>query len=513
MDIAVQMSGITMKFPGITANDNVDFEVRRGEVHALVGENGAGKTTLMNILYGLYIPVAGQIKIGGKEQRFQSAIDAIRAGIGMVHQHFMLIPSLSIADNIVLGEEPRQGIVYRRDHAAEKINELCAEYDMKLDPKAFVAQVSLGTQQRVEIMKALYRQAEIIILDEPTSVLTPQEIDELGAMLRKLKSMGKTIIIITHKLKEVIDFSDRVTVLRHGKIVATVKTGETSADEVTNMMVGRSVQLGGHKTDITLGKAVLCVNNVSYHDGRIEKLKDISLTVYAGEILGIAGIDNSGQKELTEIIAGIRKLDQGEITLDGKSTNSVSVSGIKEKGVGFIPQDRQESGLALGMSVKENLMMGYQRRPLYRYKKIFLSKAGMTKEAQEKIENFDIRPDSPDVLVRTLSGGNQQKVVVAREISNASRLIVADQPSRGIDIGAIELIHQKLVDARNSGMAVLLISLELDEVMLLSDRIAVIHDGRLMDILDAKDATREQIGLLMAGAKTRGGGSCEKQTK
>jgi len=512
MDISVQMYGITMKFPGVVANDNIDFEVRRSEVHALVGENGAGKTTLMNILYGLYIPTAGHIKIWGEEQRFQSAIDAIQAGIGMVHQHFMLVPSLSVADNIVLGDEPHKGVVYQRDQSVELIKKLCTKYDMNLDPTKIVAQVSLGTQQRIEIMKALYRQAEIIILDEPTAVLTPQEIDELGAMLIKLKSMGKTIIIITHKLKEVVAFSDRVTVLRRGKVVSTVNTGESSADKITNMMVGRNVQLGGNKIKKECGKEVLRVDNVRYYDGRIEKLKGVSLSVHSGEILGIAGIDNSGQKELTELIAGIHKPNKGSILLDGQKLTGNDISRIKDKGVGFIPQDRQTSGLALGMSVQENLMMGFHRKSEYRSRKFLLNKEGIAKEAKDKIKIFDIRPENPAALARTLSGGNQQKVVVAREVSNSSRLIIADQPSRGVDIGAIELIHKTLVDARNNGMAVLLVSLELDEVMLLSDRIAVIYDGQIMGILDAATATREQIGMMMAGVKMYDkGADCEKQ--
>lgn len=510
MEIAVEMSGITMRFPAVLANDSVDFMVQRGEVHALVGENGAGKTTLMNILYGLYAPTAGQIKIWGKEQCFNSAIDAIRLGIGMVHQHFMLIPSLSIVDNISLGEEPRRGVVYRREEAVLRIKRLCAEYEISLDPQAVVSDVSLGTQQRIEIMKALYRQAEIIILDEPTAVLTPQEIDDLGVMLKKLKSMGKTIIIITHKLKEVIDFSDRVTVLRRGKIVSTVNTKDTTADEITTMMVGRSVHLGGNKTRITKGVEVLRLDHVHYHDGRIEKLKDVSLTIHSGEILGIAGIDNSGQKELTEVIAGVRKPDKGSITLNGQELTGKTISDIKEEGVGFIPQDRQISGLALGMSIQENLIMGYHRKTAYRSRKLLLDKAGIGRDADSKIKSFDIRPDHPEILARTLSGGNQQKIVVSREISNASQLIIADQPSRGVDIGATELIHQKLVEARNSGMAVLLVSLELDEVMLLSDRIAVIYDGQIMGVLDSETATREQIGLMMAGVKMEEGADSEK---
>lgn len=490
-----------MRFPAVVANDNVDLEVRRGEVLALVGENGAGKSTLMNILYGLYQPTAGKIEIGGKEQIFRSAIDAIQAGVGMVHQHFMLIPRLTVADNIVLGAEPRTHIQYNRTQAVQKVEELCTEYDMRLDVTARVAAISLGMQQRVEIVKALYRGADILILDEPTAVLTPQEIQELGGMVRRLTEMGKTIILITHKLQEVMDFSDRVTVLRRGRIVGTVNTADSSPEEITRMMVGRSVQLGGEKKDTAGDKEVLRVENLHYHNGRVEKLKGISFSISSGEILGIAGIDNSGQRELTEVITGLLKPDSGNVYLDCQDITGQKVAQIKELGVGFIPQDRQHAGLVLDMSVAENMVLGYQRCQDYQKKKLLLNKKEIDRYADEKIREYDIRPDNREVFTRTMSGGNQQKVVVAREVSHARQLIIADQPSRGVDIGAIELIHKTLVDARNRGEATLLVSLELDEVMMLSDRIAVMYDGQLMGILDAATATREQIGLMMAGQK------------
>lgn len=501
MDLAVKMTGITMQFPAVRANDNVDLDVRKGEVLALVGENGAGKSTLMNILYGLYRPTAGKIEIWGKEVHFQSAIDAIKVGIGMVHQHFMLIPRLTVVDNVALGAEPRNGIRYSKDEAIQKVEALCKEYGLELDAKATVSQISLGMQQRVEIVKALYRGADILILDEPTAVLTPQEIEELGAMMKRLTAKGKTIIIITHKLQEVIDFSDRVTVLRRGKIVGTVDTASSNAEEITQMMVGRSVHLGGDKQQVTGKEDILRVEGLSYHDGRTQKLKEISFALRSGEILGVAGIDNSGQRELTEVIAGLYPPDSGQVWLMGEEITGKKVSQVKELGVGFIPQDRQQEGLVLDSSVADNMVLGYQRHLEYSMHKFLFNKKSVRQYTDQRIEEYDIRPAGKDVIVRTMSGGNQQKVVVAREVSHAKNLIIANQPTRGVDVGAIELIHKMLVDARNRGEAVLLVSLELDEVMLLSDRIAVMYDGQLMGILDAATATREKIGLMMAGQK------------
>lgn len=497
--IAVKMNQITMRFGDVVANDKVDFEVYKGEVHALVGENGAGKTTLMNILYGLYVPTEGTIEINGKPVSFLSAIDAIRQGIGMVHQHFMLVPTLTVADNIVLGAEPHKGMRYLKEEAFRQIEDLIKEYDMDLPLKSFVSEVSLGTQQRIEIVKALYRKADILILDEPTAVLTPQEIEELGEMIQQLKSKGKTIIIITHKLKEVLAFSDRVTVLRRGKIVGSIDTKKTTAEEITQMMVGRSVSLGGNKKGKVQSEEILSIKELSYRDLRgIEKLRNVSFTIHKGEIFGIAGIDNSGQKELTEIIAGILHPEKGSVILEGQEISRKSVKNIKKLGLGFVPQDRQRSGLAMGLPISFNLILGYHNLKKYGQKGL-LDFENIKRNAIEKIEDFDIRPEDPNALTRNLSGGNQQKVVVAREISHMGNIIIADQPSRGVDIGAIELIHKTLVDARNDGKAVLLVSLELDEIMQLSDRIGVLYDGELMGIIDADEATREKIGLMMTG--------------
>ncbi len=500
-NLAVEMTNITMKFGKVIANEQVNFSVEKGEILALVGENGAGKSTLMNILYGLYSPTVGKIFINGKQVVFHSAIDAIKAGVGMVHQHFMLIPRLTVADNIVLGEEPHKWIKYARKETIIALNDLCKQYEMKLDLEEKVENISLGMQQRVEIMKSLYRKADILILDEPTAVLTPQEIDELGRMLKKLKEMGKTIIIITHKLQEVLNFSDKVTVLRRGKIIGSVNTKETSAEQITEMMVGRSVHLGGDKKEVAFMEDVLNVKDVSYHNGQKNKLKHINLNIRKGEILGIAGIDNSGQKELTEIVAGVIKPSSGQVILQGEQIQGKSVRFIKNKGVGFIPQDRHKNGLALSESVKENMILGYQRLNKHVKNYFFFHNKAVIKDVNQKIEAYDIRPRDMNLVAGGLSGGNQQKIIVAREVSNASSLIIADQPSRGLDVGAVELIHKTLVDARNSGEAVLLVSLELDEVMLLSDRIAVMYDGEIMGIIDGNKATREEIGLMMAGRR------------
>lgn len=509
MTSAVKMEQITMRFGRVVANDHVDFEVIPGEILALVGENGAGKSTLMNILYGLYIPTDGTIQIHGQPVDFKSPVDAMDKGIGMVHQHFMLIPRFTVAENIVLGQEPRSRLCYDGKKAIEELRELCGQYEMNLDLNEKVMNISLGMQQRVEIIKALYRKAEIIIFDEPTAVLTPQEIDELGAMLTKLKKEGKTIIIITHKLQEVIDFSDRVTVLRQGKIVGTVTTKDSNPEEITMMMVGHQVQLGGEKQPVKADREILSVENLNYCRNGRKKLDDVSFTVNEGEIFGIAGIDNSGQRELTEILAGVNRPDSGRVLFEGKDLKAERVPSRKRMGIGFIPQDRHKHGLVLSSTIKDNLILGYQRQKAYCKKRFFRNRDEIAKAAAKKIEEFDIRPADAELLAGTLSGGNQQKIIIAREAGGTKRLVIADQPSRGVDIGAIELIHKTLVEIRNSGNAVVLVSLELDEVMLLSDRIAVMYEGKLMGILDGKTATREQIGLMMTGAA----GGVENETE
>ena len=506
MEYAVNMKGITQRFPLVLANDNVDFDVEKAEIHALVGENGAGKSTLMNILYGLYVPTAGEIEIFGRPVRMSNALDAIKNGIGMVHQHFMLIPRLTVAENVVLGMEPKKGAFFDQAEAVRRVEAVCREFALTVDPRARVADISLGMQQRVEIVKTLYRGADIIILDEPTAVLTPQEIDELGEILQKLKRMGKTVIIITHKLEEVKSFSDRITVLRQGKKVGTVHTADVSPAEITRMMVGKDVTLGGNKTENNFEKTVLELQGISCKKGKQELLKDISLTLKSGEILGISGIDGSGQTELAEVICGVREPSTGRVIYCGEDITGLSIAKRKEQGIAFIPQDRHKDGLILGLSVEDNLLLGRQRKDEYKASGKRLNRVAAKAHALTQISDFDIRTPTETQAASTLSGGNQQKIVVAREIGGDPRLIVADQPTRGVDVAAIAAIHNTLTDKRNKDCSVVLVSLELDEILLLSDRIAVMNEGRIVGVLDPRTTTREEIGLMMLGGQ-RGGQS------
>lgn len=496
---SVEMKNISMQFPGVLANDNVDFSVKKGEIHALVGENGAGKTTLMNILYGLYVPTAGDIYIDGEHVKFFSPIDAMAKGIGMVHQHFMLIPRHTVADNIVLGKEPMEGLIYQREEAEQKVLEICEKYNFYVDPKAKVSDISFGMQQRVEIIKSLYRGAEILILDEPTAMLTPQEIDELGGVLQDLKKHGKTMIIITHKLKEVMEFSDKVTVLRAGKLIGTVETKNTSPEEITYMMVGRNISEIKKIPTKENKETLLKVENIKYVDRHKEHLKNVSFEVKKGEILGIAGIDGSGQNELMSVISGSIIPNEGKVILDGEDITQDEIIGRRKKGITSIPYDRQKLGLVLDASIEENLLLGSPKPEQFLKNNKWLQPNKIKAIAEEGIKKYKIRANGPKTVVKTLSGGNQQKVIIAREVHKDAKLILANQPTRGVDIGAIEIIHKSLVDLRNSGHGILLVSLELDEVMELSDRIAVMYDGQIMDIVDADKITREEIGFLMVG--------------
>ncbi|GFR35497.1 ABC transporter ATP-binding protein [Thermobrachium celere] len=499
MQKVVEMKGITKVFPGVRANDDVNFELLKGEIHVLLGENGAGKTTLMNILYGLYQPDAGEIYVNGQKVNIKSPGDAIKLGIGMVHQHFMLVHNFTVAENIVLGSEPKKGIKIDMQKAIKDTKELADRYGFKIDPNAVIEDITVGQQQKVEILKALYRGADILILDEPTAVLTPQEIEELGVILKNLVKEGKSIILITHKLKEVMAMSDRVTIVRRGKVIDTVYTKDTNIDELAEMMVGRKVNLVVQKDEAKPGKVVLKVENISALDHRkLPALKGVNLEVRAGEIVGIAGVDGNGQTELIEVITGLRKPTEGRVYINDKDVTGKTPRDIIEAGVGHIPEDRHKRGLVLKYSLYENAVLGNHYKLPFA-KGIMMNYNKIKEYARKLIDEFDVRTPNEEVFASALSGGNQQKFIAAREINKDPELIIAAQPTRGIDVGAIEYIHKRLVEERDKGRAILLVSLELDEILALSDRIAVIYDGQIVDILDAKSATEHELGILMAG--------------
>ncbi|MGC9398072.1 MAG: ABC transporter ATP-binding protein [Anaerolineae bacterium] len=500
MTTAVEMLGIRKEFPGVIANDNVDFKVEEGEIHALVGENGAGKTTLMNVLYGLYHPEAGTIKIRGKPVQIHKNADAIALGIGMVHQSFKLVPSFTVTENITLGTEPRQrGIFIDRTLAHESVVEISKRFGLQIDPNARIQDLPVGVQQRVEILKALYRNADILILDEPTAVLTPQETDDLFRVIRSLVAKGVTVIFITHKLREVMEISDRVTAMRDGKMVGTKKTQETNTTELARMMVGRDVLLRVKKEPATPGAPVLRLENLHVLDDRkLRAVRGVSLEVRSGEILGIAGVQGNGQRELVEAIVGLRPAIRGKIELKGQDLTALSVRERREAGMSCVPEDRYIRGLALNATIEDNLIIAnYFKKPMSNGPILNLQAIG--KFAQEMIETFDVKTVSKDVPAFTLSGGNLQKVVLAREISARPDLLIAAQPTRGLDIGSIEFVHRRIVEARDSGTAVLLVSAELEEVMSLSDRIAVLYEGKIVGETPAAEATEQGLGLWMAG--------------
>lgn len=501
MSYVVEMKNITKIFPSVIANDHVNFQLKKGEIHVLLGENGAGKTTLMNLLYGLYQPTTGEIFINGARVQMKDPNTAIQHGIGMVHQHFMLVPPFTIAENIILGNEPSRymNLKLDMDKAINEVKKISDEFGLEVDPYVKVQDISVGLQQRVEILKALYRGADILILDEPTAVLTPQEIDELGIIIRNLSKEGKSIILITHKLKEVMSMSDRVTVIRRGKVVDTVETKNTETDQLAEMMVGRKVNFVADKKENNFGDVILSLKDLSVKDNRgLQAVKEVNLDVHAGEILAIAGVDGNGQTELIEAIVGLRNVEKGQVFLEGKDISKLTTKKIIERGVGHIPEDRHRRGLVLDYNLAENLILGYH------YKEPF-SKNGIMNydkihdHAQELINEFDVRTPDENVKAASLSGGNQQKAIIARELYKNPQLLIAAQPTRGLDVGAIEFVHKKIIESRDNGQAVLLVSLELDEVMNLADRIAVIYDGRILDVLDAKNTTEKQLGILMAG--------------
>ncbi|NPV79391.1 MAG: ABC transporter ATP-binding protein [Firmicutes bacterium] len=495
------MRGITKQFPGVLANDHIDFSLRQGEIHALLGENGAGKTTLMKILYGLYLADSGEIYVKGVKQEINDPACAIRLGIGMVHQHFMLIPPFTVAENIILGMEPSKARIHLDiREAARQVTELSAKYGLKVDPFARVEDISVGMQQRTEILKALYRGAEVLILDEPTAVLTPQEVDELMETMRSLARQGKSIIFITHKLTEVMAIADRVTIVRRGKVVGTLEKHKTNVNELATLMVGRDVSLGVQKKEQEPGRVLLDVHNLTaLNNRRLPALKRVSFSLRAGEILGIAGVEGNGQTELVEVITGLRQATSGHIFLDGKEVTNLPPSKIIASGMAHIPEDRVRRGLIADFTVAENMILeSHNKSPFARGLRILWE--NVRSATLERIREFDIRTPSEDVPVRSLSGGNLQKVILARELSRDPLVIIAVQPTRGLDVGAIEFVHSRLLAAREAGKAVLLVSLELEEILALSDRIAVMYEGEIVGEMPAKQATEQTLGLLMAGA-------------
>jgi simple sugar transport system ATP-binding protein len=499
------MKGITKRFPGIVANDNIHLQVRKGEIHALLGENGAGKTTLMNILFGLYQPDEGEIRIHGRSVGITDPEKAIALGIGMIHQHFMLVEPYTVLQNIILGAEPRRGVMIDYRKALARVGELSGRYGLQVDPHRTIREISVGMQQRVEILKTLYRGADILIFDEPTAVLTPQEIRELMGIMRRLRDEGKTIILITHKLKEIMAIGDRVTIIRRGKVADTLPVRGTSPEELAAKMVGRNVSFVIEKKEARPGETILELKDVTACDDRgVQVLKGLSLEVRKGEILGIAGVEGNGQRELIEVITGLRRTVSGEIRLRGRPVQNESPRRIAEAKVGCIPEDRQKQGLVLDFCVGENLVLKtyyappFCKRGLLRYDRIF-------GHAARLIGEYDIRTPDGKTPARALSGGNQQKVIVAREVACDPDLLIATQPTRGLDVGAIEFIHRKLIEQRDNGKAVLLYSLELDEILNLSDRIAVMYEGRIVGMLDPRKTDEQEIGLLMSGGRAAGG--------
>ena len=500
---ALEMRGITKRFPGIVANDHVDFDLRAGEVHALLGENGAGKSTLMNVLYGLYKADEGEIFVKGQKATFHSAKDAIDQGIGMVHQHFMLIPVMTVAENIVLANEPRKDLVLLDyDTAVERVRDISTRFGLAVDPDARIQNISVGQQQRVEILKALYRGAEILILDEPTAVLTPQEAGELFGIVRSLQSDGTSIIFISHKLNEVLEIADRITVLRRGKKIDTVPHEGATEEGLARMMVGREVLLRVDKKPAQPGETLLQVEGLNVLDERgLPAVKDVSLTVHAGEIVGLAGVEGNGQSELVEAITGLRRVESGTVKVAGEAVSHASARKMLDVGVGHIPEDRQRRGLVLEFTIAENIALhDYCYPPDSRWGWLYPSR--LIERARGLIREFDVRGGGPNSRAGTLSGGNQQKVVAAREVARDPKVLVAAQPTRGLDVGAIEFLHRRLVEERDEGRAILLISLELEEVLSLADRILVMYEGEIVGE-HTGETTEEQIGFEMLGGRKK----------
>jgi ABC-type uncharacterized transport system ATPase subunit len=496
----LELKGITKRFPGVVANDGVDFDLRKGEVHALLGENGAGKSTLMNILYGLYHPDEGELRLNGKPLRIGSQREAIDAGIGMVHQHFMLIPVMTVAENIVLAAEPTKGPFLDERAAEARVRDLSERFGLAVRPDAYIESISVGMQQRVEILKALYRGADILILDEPTGVLTPQEARELFDIVNSLKAEGKSIIFITHKLNEVLEIADRITVLRRGKTIETVPREGATEESLARLMVGRDVVLSVDKTPGEPAEVLLSVEDLQVDDERgLQAVNGVSFEVRAGEIVGIAGVDGNGQSELIDAIAGLRKAKNGRIVVVGEDLTRESPRTLLDAGLGHIPEDRQRRGLVLEFNLAENLALhDYREEPGSKWGYLFPKQ--LIARARKLLTEFDVRGGGPLTPASSLSGGNQQKVIIAREVSRDPRVLVAAQPTRGLDVGAIEFVHRRLVEERDEGRAILLVSFELDEILSLSDRILVLYEGEIVAEF-TPDVTEEEIGFAMLGGK------------
>ncbi|HVF48870.1 MAG TPA: ABC transporter ATP-binding protein [Pyrinomonadaceae bacterium] len=509
----LELREITKRFGDVLANDHVNIKVGAGTIHAIVGENGAGKSTAMRIAYGFYTADSGEILIDGEVRRIASPHDAIRLGVGMVHQHFMLVETMTVAENIVLGAEPGGAASLDLSRAADEIRALSEEFKLSVNPHALVEDLSVGQQQRVELLKALYRHARLLILDEPTAVLTPQEVEEFFAILRRMREQGKTVVIITHKLSEVLSISDEVTVMRDGRVVGRLQTRETNAAELARLMVGRDVLLRIEKPEAHAGEAVLRVRDLSVKaaDGAA-RLQGITFDVRAGEIVGIAGVEGNGQTELIEALAGLVASSRmsGEIEFEGQRIKNLTPKDCRERGIAHIPEDRHRRGLLLDFDLNENSILGvhYRRPAVAAPLDMWLDDGAIRTRAQQIVQDFDVRPANPELPARSLSGGNQQKLIIGREFDINPKLLLVAQPTRGVDIGAIEFIHRKLVALRDAGCAVLLVSAELEEVTALSDRLLIIHEGRIAGEVDPQTATIEEIGLMMTGGH---GGSPKSQ--
>jgi len=499
----LELKNINKSFGHVQANKNINLIINQGTIHGIIGENGAGKSTLMSIVYGLYQADSGSISVSGKEIKLKSPRDSIESGIGMVHQHFMLVENFTVLENIILGFEGELVFGHKLKKAKEDLKNLCDTYKLNIDLDSVISDLSVGFRQRVEILKSLYRGAEIFILDEPTGVLTPQEVDELFKILRSLKEEGKTIVLITHKLNEIMDLTSEVSVMRQGEVVGHTKTSDTNKEKLAEMMVGRSVLLRLNKEDAKLGDVVFKVENLTVKDDLdVTRVKNVSFEIRSGEILGLAGVTGNGQTELLEALSGIRKVESGNIYLNDEKVsdkeNLLDPRKLKEKGLAHVPEDRQRMGLVTDFKAYENLIFGYHDQEPYS-KSSILRDSDIITYSKKVMEEYDVRPRSPQLITSNFSGGNQQKIILSRELNESPKILLVGQPTRGVDIGAIEFIHQRLIDMRDKGVAILLVSVELDEVLSLSDRILVMFDGNIVGERINKDVTDRELGLLMAG--------------